>query len=234
MSAAAIEVRKVTKYFGDFPALRGVTFSASRGAVLALLGRNGAGKTTLLEILAGLSQPSGGEVRVGEAGSDLKTADLKTQVGYLGHGSWLYEDLSAEENLAFFGRLYRVEDLPQKIDRWLRETNLERFRDSRVSEFSRGMRQRLAVARAFLHDPSVLLLDEPWTALDDRAIEFLSDRILQARKEGKTVIVCSHQLREALHIADEVAVLERGKTAYQGAVDAELRARPEGLYERLS
>jgi len=229
MSAAAIEVRKVTKYFGDFPALRGVTFSASRGAVLALLGRNGAGKTTLLEILAGLSQPSGGEVRVGDSGQRLKS-----QVGYLGHGSWLYEDLSAEENLAFFGRLYRVDDLPQKIDRWLRETSLERFRDSRVSEFSRGMRQRLAVARAFLHDPSVLLLDEPWTALDDRAIEFLSDRILKAREEGKTVIVCSHQLREALQIADEVAVLERGKTAYQGAVDAELRARPEGLYERLS
>lgn len=229
MSAAAIEVRKVTKYFGDFPALRGVSFSAPKGAVMALLGRNGAGKTTMLEILAGLSQPSGGEVLVANAAKDLKS-----HVGYLGHGTWLYEDLTAEENLAFFGRLYQVPDLSAKIDRWLDETSLERFRASRVSEFSRGMRQRLAVARAFLHEPSVLLLDEPWTALDDRAIAFLSDRIRGARAAGKTVIVCSHQLREALEIADEVAVLERGKTAYQGEVDADLRERPEGLYERIT
>lgn len=228
MSGAAIEVRKVTKYFGDFPALRGVSFSAPKGGVLALLGRNGAGKTTMLEILAGLSQPSGGEVLVADAAKDLKS-----HVGYLGHGTWLYEDLTAEENLAFFGRLYQVPDLPAKIDRWLDETSLERFRASRVSEFSRGMRQRLAVARAFLHEPSVLLLDEPWTALDDRAIAFLSDRIRGARAAGKTVIVCSHQLREALEIADEVAVLERGKTAYQGEVDSDLRERPEGLYERI-
>jgi len=229
MSGAAIEVRKVTKYFGDFPALRGVSFSAPKGGVLALLGRNGAGKTTMLEILAGLSQPSGGEVLVADAAKDLKS-----HVGYLGHGTWLYEDLTAEENLAFFGRLYQVPDLPAKIDRWLDETSLERFRASRVSEFSRGMRQRLAVARAFLHEPSVLLLDEPWTALDDRAIAFLSDRIRGARAAGKTVIVCSHQLREALEIADEVAVLERGKTAYQGEVDSDLRERPEGLYERIT
>jgi len=228
MSAAAIEVRKVTKYFGDFPALRGVSFSATKGSVLALLGRNGAGKTTMLEILAGLSQPSGGEVRIADAAKDLKS-----HVGYLGHGTWLYEDLTAEENLAFFGRLYGVPQLEAKIDRWLDETSLQRFRDSRVSEYSRGMRQRLAVARAFLHEPSVLLLDEPWTALDDRAIAFLSDRIRAARAAGKTVIVCSHQLREALEIADEVAVLERGKTAYEGEVDSDLRARPEGLYERI-
>lgn len=228
MSAAAIDVRKVTKYFGDFPALRGVSFSATKGSVLALLGRNGAGKTTMLEILAGLSHPSGGEVRVADAAEDLKS-----HVGYLGHGTWLYEDLTAEENLAFFGRLYRVPQLEAKIDRWLDETSLQRFRDSRVSEFSRGMRQRLAVARAFLHEPSVLLLDEPWTALDDRAIAFLSERIRAARTAGKTVIVCSHQLREALEIADEVAVLERGKTAYEGAVDSDLRTRPEGLYERI-
>ena len=228
MSAPAITVRKVAKFFGDFPALRGVDLEAPRGAVLALLGRNGAGKTTLLEILAGLSQPTSGEVLVEDGSS------LKRKVGYLGHGSWLYEDLTAAENLEFYGNLYSVDDLPRKIDAWLDETALKRFRDSRVAEFSRGMRQRLAAARAFLHDPAVLLLDEPWTALDDRAIEFLSERIRKSRADGRTIIVCSHQLREALEIADEVAVLERGRTAYRGPVDEAWCSAPDDLYQRIS
>lgn len=228
MSEPAIEVRNVFKYFGDFPALRGVSLEAPAGSILALLGRNGAGKTTLLHLFAGLSQPSTGEVKLAGASHE----DLRRQVGFVGHGQWLYDDLTAEENLQFFGSLYGVDDLDDRIARWLAETGLERFRASRVNEFSRGMRQRLAIARAFLHDPRILLLDEPWTALDDRAIGFLSERIVEARAAGVTVVVCSHQLREALEVATEVAVLDRGKIAYRGPATDELKAHPDELYER--
>lgn len=228
MSEPAIVVRDVFKYFGDFPALRGVSLEAEQGAILALLGRNGAGKTTLLNLFAGLSRPSSGTVVLGGASG----AELRRQVGFVGHGQWLYDDLTAEENLRFFGALYDVDDLDGRIARWLTETGLERFRGSRVNEFSRGMRQRLAIARAFLHDPRILLLDEPWTALDDRAIGFLSERILEARKAGVTVVVCSHQLREALEVATDVAVLDRGKVAFRGPATTDLKERPDELYER--
>ncbi len=229
MSRPAITVHKVFKYFGDFPALRGVSLDAPRGSILALLGRNGAGKTTLLHMFAGLSQPSTGTVQVG----DGETLDFRRKVGYVGHGQWLYDDLTAEENLKFFAGLYGVTDVDARIDRWLEQTGLSRFRRSRVNEFSRGMRQRLAIARAFLHEPEILLLDEPWTALDDRAIDFLSQKIVAARAGGTTVVVCSHQLREALQIATELAVLDRGRLIFRGPADADLKAHPDQLYERI-
>ena len=228
--SAALSVRGVTKYFGDFPAIRGVTLEIPRGVTLALLGRNGAGKTTLLHMLAGLSHPTGGQIQVGIAGGQ----DIRRHVGLVGHGLWLYDDLSAAENLRFFADLYAVPDIASRIDKWLDRTGLARFRDARVAGFSRGMRQRLAIARAFLHEPDLLLLDEPWTALDDRAIEFLSGLIRTARSEGKTTVICSHQLREALDIADEIALLDRGRLVWRGPNDPTLRAHPETLYDRIS
>ena len=230
MSGAALSVRGVTKFFGDFPAIRGVSLEVESGATLALLGRNGAGKTTLLHMLAGLSQPTDGVIEIGLAAGQ----DIRRKVGLVGHGQWLYDDLTAAENLRFFGDLYGVPDLSASIQKWLARVGLERFHNARVAGFSRGMRQRLAIARAFLHEPDLLLLDEPWTALDDRAIAFLSDLLRDARGEGRTVVVCSHQLREALEIADEVAVLDRGKLAWRGPNDEDLRARPETLYDRIS
>ena len=229
MGKPLIVARKVAKYFGDFPALRGIDLEVESGQTLALLGRNGAGKSTLLQIFAGLSLPSEGTIEL-----RVDDADFRRKVGVLGHGQWLYDDLSAFENLRFFGELYGVADAEAKIGSWLELTGLERFRDSKVNEFSRGMRQRLAIARAFLHDPQVLLLDEPWTALDDRAIRFLSERMTAAREAGATLVVCSHQLKEALEIADRVAVLDRGRLAFVEDVDDHLRHNPDALYERLS
>ncbi|MBI1354511.1 MAG: heme ABC exporter ATP-binding protein CcmA [Acidobacteria bacterium] len=229
MAEPLIIARQVAKYFGDFPALRSIDLEVQAGEALALLGRNGAGKSTLLQLFAGLSQPTSGAIELRVGGSDFRQS-----VGVLGHGQWLYDDLTAAENLNFFAQLYAVQDAPGKIDSWLELTGLSRFRDSRVNEFSRGMRQRLAIARAFLHEPRVLLLDEPWTALDDRAIRFLSDRMTEARQRGATLVVCSHQLREALEVADRVAVLDRGRLAYVEEVSEALRANPDSLYERLS
>lgn len=228
MGEPLIVARKVAKYFGDFPALRGIDLEVEAGQTLALLGRNGAGKSTLLQIFAGLSLPSEGTIEL-----RVKDDDFRRQVGVLGHGQWLYDDLTARENLQFFGELYGVADAANKIDSWLELTGLERFKNSKVNEFSRGMRQRLAIARAFLHEPQVLLLDEPWTALDDRAIRFLSERMSAAQQAGATLVVCSHQLKEALEIADRVAVLDRGRLAFVEEVSNVLRSNPDRLYERL-
>lgn len=231
MSRPAIAASGVSKYFGDFPALRKVDLEAREGRVLALLGRNGAGKTTLLRILAGLSAPSEGEVSLPLANAEGR--DRQRLVGMVGHGTWIYDDLTAEENLRFFCRLYRVAEAGAVVSAWLARVGLERFRRARAIEFSRGMRQRLTLARAFLHDPAILLLDEPWTALDDRAMELLSSLVRDARERGRCVIVCSHQLREALEVADDVAVLQRGRIAYRGPVDEGLRQDPHSLYGRI-
>ena len=231
MSEPAITASGVSKYFGDFPALLDVTLEVAPGSVLAMLGRNGAGKTTLLRILAGLSSPTEGEVSF--PASSGRQADRRAGIGIIGHGTWIYDDLTAEENLRFFCKLYKVPEASRVVEEWLARVDLRNFRHSRAGEYSRGMRQRLTIARAFLHEPAVLLLDEPWTSLDDRAIELLSSLVEEARDAKSTVVICSHQLREAVAVADEVALLHRGRLAHRGPVDANLRNSPQSLYERL-
>lgn len=223
----AIRVDAVWKFFGDFPAVRDVSFSVPTNCVLALVGRNGAGKTTLLRMISGLTPPSRGKIEVGSG------AVQSTELGIVGHGQWLYDELTGEENLRFFGQAYRVADLEDRITEWLERTGLASFRRSRVTQYSRGMRQRLALARAFLHEPSVLLLDEPWTALDDRAIALLSQLVRETRDAGRTIVVCSHQLREAISVADHLVVVDRGKLRFDGPVSDELRADPDQLYEKI-
>lgn len=231
MTDSAIVVRGVSKFFGDYPALRNVDLEIASGRVLAMLGRNGAGKTTLLRVLAGLSAPSRGEISFPSSGTEAPARHGR--IGMVGHGTWIYDELTAEENLRFFCRLYGVRDPSRAVERWLQRVGLERFRRARAGQYSRGMRQRLTIARAFLHDPAILLLDEPWTALDDRAMELLSDLVREARDAGCTVVICSHQLREALHVADEVALLHRGRIVYRGLNQDSLRRRPQSLYERI-
>jgi len=231
MNEAAISIQNVWKFFGDFAAVREVSLEVPHGTILALLGRNGAGKTTMLRMMAGLSRPSRGDISV--AGRTWAEQN-GSAIGVVGHGEWIYDDLSARENLEFFGRLYKVEDLAASIDRWLETVGLTRFRNARTSEFSRGMRQRLALARAFLHKPQILLLDEPWSALDDRAIHLLSSLLRDAQARGCSVVVCSHQLREALEVATQVAVIDRGKLIFQGPNSEDFKSAPEDFYQKIS
>jgi heme ABC exporter ATP-binding subunit CcmA len=226
MSAVAIE--GVWKFFGDYPALRDISFTVDGGACLALLGRNGAGKTTLLRILAGLSKAARGSITI--LGKDARAEDTRRKIGVLGHGIGVYEELSAYENLRLFARLYGIADPNKTAREWLERTGLDRVRDGLVREFSRGMRQRLAVARAFLHNPSLLLLDEPFTALDDRAIKVLQDLLKTALHEGRTIIMSTHQLREALELATDVALINRGKLAFRGERSPEMLEDPGWLY----
>ena len=226
MTAVAID--NVWKFYGDYPALREVTFDVEQGSCLALLGRNGAGKTTLLRILAGLSKTARGSVKI--LGADARDEETRRQIGVLGHGIGIYDELSALENLSLFARLYGLENPKKTAMEWLDRTGLARVSDGLVREFSRGMRQRLAVARAFIHRPSLMLLDEPFTALDDRAIAVLQELLSDARSEGCTIIMSTHQLREALELASDVALINRGRLAFRGERTKEMLDDPSWLY----
>ena len=226
----AVGVESVWKFYGDYPALRNVSLSAAPGACLALIGRNGAGKTTLLRTIAGFSRPGKGKIAIfGNGPRDTATRRL---MGFIGHGISVYDELSALENLMLFGKLYGLADPKKSALEWLERTGLDRVKDGLVREFSRGMRQRLAVARAFLHSPKVLLLDEPFTALDDRAIAVLQRLLHEALSEGKTIVMSTHQLREALELATHVALLVRGQVAFHGERTAEMVADPGWVYAR--
>jgi len=226
----AVEAAGIWKFYGDFPALREVSFGVQAGSCLALLGRNGAGKTTLWSILAGLSRPGRGLARI--LGGDPRDQRTRARVGVLGHGVGVYDELSALENLEVFGRLYRLPGARRRALAWLERTGLERVRDARVREFSRGMRQRLALARAFLHEPALLLLDEPFTSLDDRAVALLQSLVREAITAGRTVVLSTHQLPEALELATHVALLVRGRLAYAGKRDSEMLRDPGWLYRQ--
>jgi heme ABC exporter ATP-binding subunit CcmA len=224
----AVATEGVWKFYGDFPALRDISLRVEPGMCLALLGRNGAGKTTLLRMLAGLSRASRGRVTVFE--KESRDQETRRKIGVLGHGIAVYEEFSAYENLRLFAALYGMPDPHRTALEWLERTGLERVKDGLVREFSRGMRQRLAVARAFLHEPSVLLLDEPFTALDDRAIAVLQQLLNRARAEQRTIILSTHQLREALELATHVALINRGRLAFTGERTQEMLDDTGWLY----
>jgi heme ABC exporter ATP-binding subunit CcmA len=224
----AVAADRVWKYFGDYPALRGVTLEIQEGSCLALIGRNGAGKTTLLRILAGLSKPAKGQITL--LGLPAHEAEARRRIGYLGHGIGVYDDLSAFENLTLFGQLLGVRNPAQAADAALDRAGLARVKEGLAREFSRGMRQRLAVARAFLHEPELLLLDEPFTSLDDRAVAVLQTLLRDARSRGATIVMSTHQIREAMELASDVALLERGKVVFAGPQTPEMLVDPGWLY----
>jgi len=230
MSATAVSVSDVWKFYGDYPALKNVNLDAPPGACLALIGRNGAGKTTLLRTIAGFSRPGKGTINI--FGAPSRNAETRRYMGYIGHGISVYDELSALENLTLYGKLYNLPDPHKSALDWLERTGLTRVKDGLVREFSRGMRQRLAVALAFLHEPKVLLLDEPFTALDDRAIAVLQTVLREALAAGKTIVMSTHQLREALELATHVALLNRGTVAFHGPCTPEMVSDPGWVYAR--
>jgi len=224
----AVELDHVWKFYGNYAALRDYTLTIEEGRCLALLGRNGAGKTTVLRILAGLSPFQRGTLRL--FGQTSRSRDARRQIGFLGHGIGVYEDLSARENLAFFADVCEVTNSRAAVERWLERVNLSRVAAIPVRQFSRGMRQRLALARTFLHSPKLLLLDEPFTSLDDRAIHMLSELLVEARGRGATIILSTHQIREALAIASHVALIENGQLRHAGERTDQMLEDPGLLY----
>jgi heme exporter protein A len=210
-----IQVKGLVKSFGPTTALRGVNLSVPDGQFVTLVGPNGAGKTTLLRILATLSRPTMGNVEV--AGRELPTGavDARRSIGLVSHQTLLYGDLSAEENLRFYGRMYDVADLDARIAEVLEMVGLVHRRRDPVRTFSRGMQQRLAIARAVLHRPSLMLLDEPYTGLDQDAAARLEAVMSSVGTEGRTVVMTTHDLERGLAVADRVAILAKGRVVFE-------------------
>ena len=206
-----IEVNGLIKRFGLKTVLRGVEFTAQRGEFVALMGPNGAGKTTFLRILASLSRPTEGEVRVAGFRLPQEAAAVRRRLGVVSHQPLLYGDLTAEENLRFYGRLYAIPAGDERIAEMLKLVGLYPRRRDLVRTFSRGMQQRLAIARAVLHDPDVLLMDEPYTGLDQDASAMLDDVLREVAAQGRTVVMTSHDLSRVAMLASRFDVLARGR-----------------------
>ena len=222
--AAVLEVAGLTKRFGHVRALRGVDFVLGAGESLAVFGPNGAGKTTLLRILAGLLKPDGGTVRFGGELLVRGNAAHRRRVGLISHHSLLYDGLTAAENLVFHARLYSVADPRAAAARALAGVGLEARASDLVGTFSRGMVQRLAIARALLHDPDVMLLDEPFSGLDQRAAATLRELLGRLRAERRTMVLVTHNIDEGLELATHVAIQVAGRFVSLGSRDGDLAA----------
>jgi heme exporter protein A len=203
----------VTRTFGRRRALNRVSLAAEAGTITALLGHNGAGKSTLLSIAATLLQPTSGKVHYGDHNGDVSTAGLRGRIGMLGHDLYLYPELSAAENLRFFARIYDLPDVERRVTRGLEQANLVDRAGDVVSGYSRGMRQRLALERALIHDPRLLLLDEPFTGLDNASREALRQRLRVARAAGTIVILTTHDIAAIENLTDASVTLVDGKLA---------------------
>jgi heme exporter protein A len=225
MTDLAVELRAVRVVLGETPVLRGADLTVAAGARLALVGPNGAGKSTLLRVLAGLLRPTSGTVLIQGQPLAADPWAARRAVGMVGHQSMLHPDLTARENLAVYARLYGLDRVHDRVAAGLARVDLSHRADSRVSTLSRGMTQRLALARALLHEPSILLLDEAESGLDARA----RDRLMAALDADRTAILATHDLAYVSEIATEVAFLNRGRIvgtlATAGLSPAELRER---------
>jgi len=207
-----IEVRGLAKYFGRFSALRGLDLTVREGEFIALFGRNGAGKTTLLRIIAGLSHPSSGKVAI-SFDSQPAPRYPRGRIGYLSHNTSLYADLTAIENLQFYAQLMDRPSGDEFLLRRISEVGLAGREKEPVRNYSRGMQQRLAIARAFFHDPDILLLDEPFTGLDQAGSDFLRSYLAGAHSRGKTCLMAIHDAALGYEMADRLVVIDKGTVA---------------------
>ena len=211
MSEPAVAGEGVGKRFGRAIALREVDFEVHAGDCLALLGPNGAGKSTLLRLVAGLARPSSGKLQV--LGAAPGTSTARAKIGYIGHATLLYPTLTARENLVFAARMYGTEDPVGRADRLLDEEGLNPVAHRKAGDFSRGMSQRLSIARSLVHDPKVLLLDEPFTGLDRGSAERLQTRIAALRDQGRALLLVSHEVEQAARVASRALLLIQGRVA---------------------
>jgi len=209
-----ISINGLSKIFGNNVALKEINLKVKKDEFIALFGPNGAGKTTLIKIISTLIAPTSGTIMID--GYDVRKSPIKVRkrIGVISHETYLYEDLTARENLQFYGKMYEVDNLEERISNAISEVGLSLRSDDLVRTFSRGMKQRLSIARAVLHDPSILLLDEPYTGLDPHAVATF-DRILEKSDiSKKTVIMTTHMIGRGIEMCDRVAILHGGEVVY--------------------
>jgi heme exporter protein A len=212
----ALQSENIQKSFGSFVALAGVSLKIQRGEFVALFGRNGAGKTTFLKIAATLIRSTQGSLSIEGLNIDDEPERVRSKIGFLSHNTYVYRDLSPLENLRFFARLYRVSDRDPDLLRLLDRVGLKRRANDPVRTFSRGLHQRIGIARAFLHQPSLILLDEPYTGLDANAVEMLNDLLDETVRAGNTVILTAHDIEQGLRAATRATIIDRGKVVFDG------------------
>ena len=210
-SNLAIETVGLTKGFGDWPALQSLDLGVDWGELVALFGANGSGKTTLLRILSTQARADAGRVLIAGYDCHRQANAVRRRVGLVGHSGFLYEDLTCRENLVFYGRLFRVEDLAQRVESVLERVGLQRWGDRLVKTLSHGMQKRLAIARAILHRPQVLLLDEPEGGLDADSVEMLHGLVTEWTQSGGAVVMTTHNREMGMEWADRVGFLTYGR-----------------------
>jgi heme exporter protein A len=227
-----VEAEGVAKSFGRTVVLRDLALGVDRGETLAVFGPNGAGKSTLLKLCATLQRPTAGTLRL--FGSGHADAHVRRRIGLLAHQSFLYPDLTARENLVFFARAYRLADPERRADEWLARVALAPSASRPVRVFSRGMEQRLALARALLHEPELVLLDEPWSGLDAAAADLLSDLLAELRRQGRTLLVATHDFGRGLDVADRAVILHGGRVAWETTDPARARPTVDAIYRSVT
>ena len=226
---AAVAAKGLSKVFGSRRALDGVSLSLPRGSFLSIFGPNGAGKTTLLRILSTLSRPTGGSLSImGEDALENPEA-LRSRIGLISHKPMVYGDLSAYENLAFFAQLYGMEDAGERIEELLSLVELDHRRNDPARSFSRGMTQRLSIARALINDPDLVLLDEPYSGLDPHAVQ-LFDELIGRVRDGRTFVMVSHDLDKGFSLCTHALILARGRVVSFGEKSTFDEAEFKSLY----
>jgi heme exporter protein A len=229
----AVETRGLEKAFGEKRALRGVDLRVSRGECLVIFGPNGAGKTTLLKVLSTLLKPSDGSVRIN--GLDIKEnpVEIRRRISLVGHQTFLYDNLTVYENLKFYGKMYGVADLERRIREVAARVRIESRLYDRAGTLSRGLQQRASVARAVLHNPSILFLDEPEVGLDPHAGAIIKDIVSDINAGSRTVVMTTHNLERGLALADSVVILDRGRVVYGESRQAIGEADFKQVYDRF-
>jgi len=210
-----IVIRSLYKTFGYRVVLKDLNLEIEDGDFVAIFGPNGAGKTTLLKILSTLSSPTSGEIYINGVNPEKDRNKIRANLGVLTHESYLYENLTALENLKFFASMYDLNDIHNKSIEVLRYVGLEDRGGYIVRNFSRGMKQRLSLARAIIHNPSILLLDEPYTGLDQHGIKILNELIIKLVNEKKTIVMTTHNFYESLSLAKTSLILNQGRIVYE-------------------
>jgi heme exporter protein A len=225
-----VHARGLQRRYGSLRALDNVDLSLARGEFLTIFGPNGAGKSTLLKVLASLVRPTGGALAVFGLDPRAFPDQVKRRLGLIAHNGFLYGGLTARDNLIFYARLYDVADAAARAEAMLHEVGLADRADDMVRTFSRGMQQRLCIARALLHDPDLVLLDEPYTGLDQHASRLLRGILEQVRGRGRSVVMVTHHLEEGLGVSTRVAIMTRGRLAWESAAASLTRDAMERTY----
>ena len=233
-SPHAIEVKELTKFFGERYALRGIDLKVSQGEHLVIFGPNGAGKTTLLKILSTLMKPSSGRVRLDGIDIRDRPAQIRRRINLVSHETFLYDDLTVYENLKFYGKMHDVPNLEQRIKEAVSWVQLESRLHDRTGTLSHGLQRRASIARAVLSDPSILFLDEPEVGLDPHASNVIRDVLSSINSGSRTIVMTTHNLERGFELGERVIILDRGRVVYQAPKDEIDTANFRSIYDQYT